>query len=113
MPFIDSKITLKLGEETKEQLKCELGKTMALIGKAETYLMVGIDDGYDLWMGGNKLDKGAYVEVSLLGDAGADAYKKMTGAICDIFERLLSIPPSGVYIKYHPVTDWGWNGTNF
>ena len=113
MPFIDSKITLKLEDETKEQLKCELGKTMALIGKSETYLMVGINDGYDLWMGGDKLDKGAYVEVSLLGDAGSDAYKKMTKEICGIFERILNIPPAGVYIKYHPVSDWGWNGTNF
>lgn len=113
MPFIDSKITTKIDDNTKEQLKAELGKTMSLMGKGETYLMVGICDSYDLWMGGKKLDKGAYVEVSLLGDAGSDAYQKVTGAICEIFERVLGIPGSGVYVTYHPVKDWGWNGSNF
>ena len=33
--------------------------------------MVGIDDAYDLWLGGKKLDKGAYVSVSLYGNAPA------------------------------------------
>jgi hypothetical protein len=49
--------------------------------------MVGMEDNYDLRMAGKKLEKGAYVAVSLLGNA--------------------------VYVTYHPVNDWGWNGSNF
>ena len=78
MPFIDSKITVKVSEEKKEVLKAKLGATMTLLGKSETYLMVGINDGYDLWMGGNRLEKGAYVSVSLLGNAKSEAYEKMS-----------------------------------
>ena len=105
MPFIDSKITVKVSEEKKEILKAKLGATMPLLGKSENYLMVGINDGYDLWMGGNRLEKGAYVSVSLLGNAKSEAYEKMTAAICDIYEEELGIPGTAVYVTYHPVSD--------
>ena len=113
MPFIDSKITVALSEEKKETLKAQLGKAVAILNKPESFLMVGFEDNYDLYMGGRKLDKGAYVAVSLLGNAPSSAYEKMTTAICDIYEKELGIPQSAVYITYHGVNDWGWNGQNF
>jgi len=113
MPFIDSKITVPVSPEVKEDIKSELGKLISTLNKSETYLMVGIDDNYDLWFGGNKLDKGAYVSVSLFGNASSQAYDKLTGQICQLFEEKLGIPGSSVYVTYHPVTDWGWNGGNF
>ncbi len=113
MPFIDAKITTKLTPDKKEQLKAEFGKTMALLGKSESYLMVGINDGYDLWLGGNKIENGAYVAVSLLGDAGSAAYNKVTAAICDLLKSELDTDGKNVYITYHPTANWGWNGSNF
>lgn len=113
MPFIDSKITVKTTEEKKEAIKAALGRAVTTLNKTETYLMVGIEDNYDLWMGGSKLDKGAYVSVSLFGNAPASAYDKMTAQICDIYEKELEIPGHAVYVTYHPVSDWGWNGSNF
>lgn len=113
MPFINSKITTTVAPEKKEIIKSELGKYMAVLGKSETYLMVGIEDNYDLWFGGKKLEKGAYVSVSLLGSAPSEAYEKLTGKICELYEKELGIPGSAVYVTYHPVADWGWNGSNF
>ena len=113
MPFIDSKITSKISPETKEELKTELGKLITTLNKSEAYLMVGIEDAYDLWLGGKKLEKGAYVAVSLYGNASADSYNKMTGQICALFTEKLGIPADSVYVTYHPVSDWGWNGQNF
>jgi len=113
MPFIDSKITMKLSEDKKERIKAELGRAVAAIGKTESYLMVGIEDGYDLWFAGKKLDKGAYVSVSLYGNASPSAYDAMTGEVCAIMEKELGIPGDAVYVTYHPVSDWGWNGRNF
>jgi phenylpyruvate tautomerase PptA (4-oxalocrotonate tautomerase family) len=113
MPFIDSKITVPVTPEVKEELKSELGKLITTLNKTETYLMVGIDDAYDLWLGGKKLEKGAYVSVSLYGNAPAASYDKLTGQICALFESKLGIPGNAVYVTYHPVTDWGWNGSNF
>ncbi len=113
MPFIDSKITLKVTDAQKENIKARLGKSVSLLGKSERYLMVGIDDQYDLYLAGEKLDKGAYVEVSLFGNASSDAYDKMTGEICKALDEELGIPGDKVYVKYHGVQDWGWNGRNF
>ena len=113
MPFIDSKITVKITDQQKEEIKTELGKLIMTLNKSETYLMVGIEDSYDLWLGGKKLDKGAYVAVSLYGDAPKASYDKLTGQICDLLSQKLGIPGNAVYVTYHPVSDWGWNGANF
>ena len=113
MPYIEARITTELTPAKKEEVKAEFGRLMSLLGKSETYLMVGIEDNYDLWLGGNKLEKGAFVSVSLLGNAPSSKYNEMTGEICTFFENNLGIPGSAVYITYHPVSDWGWNGANF
>lgn len=113
MPFIDSKITVPVSQEKRETLKAELEKAVSIINKPESFLMLGFEDQYDLYMGGKKLDKGAYVAVSLFGNASSDAYNKMTAKICDIYERELGIPGNAVYVTYHGVKDWGWDGKNF
>ena len=113
MPFIDAKITTAVTPEKKESIKSALGKAVAALNKTEAYLMVGIEDNYDLWFGGKKLDKGAYVSVSLFGNAAPEAYDKMTGLICDILKNELDIPGNVVYVTYHPIADWGWNGHDF
>ena len=113
MPFIDSKVTVKISDQQKEEIKSELGKLITTLNKSEAYLMVGIEDSYDLWLGGRKLDKGAYVAVSLLGDAPKELYEKLTGQICDLLSEKLGIPGSAVYVTYHPISDWGFNGKNF
>ena len=113
MPFIDSKITVPVPQEKKDVLKSEFGKLVSVIGKPESFLMVGFEDNYDLYMGGKKLDKGAYVSVSLFGAASRSAYESLTEKICKLFEKELGIPGNAVYVTYHGVNDWGWNGRNF
>ena len=113
MPFIDSKITGKVSEDKKENIKKRLGEAIAILGKSEGFLMVGFQDNYDLYMGGNHLEKGAFVAVSLYGEASSEAYNKMTGAICQIYQEELGIPGDKVYVTYAGVKDWGWNGRNF
>lgn len=63
--------------------------------------MIGFQDQYDLFFAGNKLDKGAYVSVSLFGEASKDAYNKMTEAICQILYEELDIPKNKVYVTFH------------
>lgn len=113
MPFIDSKITGSVTEEQKTAVKTELGKAVSILSKPESYLMIGFQDNYDLFFGGKRLERGAYVSVSLFGKASSQAYERMTGEICRIFEEQLGIPGSAVYVTYHGVNDWGWNGSNF
>ena len=113
MPFIDSKISVAVTEEKKESIKSRFGEAVSIIGKPESFLMVGFEDNYDLFMGGQKLERGAYVSVSLFGEASSSAYEKMTKAICDILVEELEITADKVYVTYHGVNDWGWNGRNF
>ena len=107
MPFIDSKLTVKVTDQQKEEIKSELGKLITTLNKSETYLMVGIEDSCDLWLGGKKLEKGAYVAVSLYGNAPKELYDRLTGQICDLLSEKLGIPGNAVYVTYHPVSDWG------
>lgn len=113
MPFIDTKITMKLSDEQKLELKTELGKAISILNKSENYLMVGILDGYDLFMGGKKLEKGAFIGVQVLGSVDQSQSDKMTGEICRIVSEKLGIPGSNVYVNYLGYRDWGWNGGNF
>ena len=113
MPYIDSKVTVKTSALQKEEIREEMGRLITTLNKSEKYLMVSIEDSCDLWLGGKKLDKGAYVAVSLYGDAPKELYDKMTGQICELMHRKLNIPANAVYVTYHPVSDWGWNGKNF
>ena len=51
--------------------------------------------------------------MSLYGAAAPADYDKMTGQLCRILSDQLGIPAQAVYVTYHPVSDWGWNGQNF
>ena len=113
MPFIDSKISVKMTDEQKEQIKAELGKAASIIGKPESFLMVGFQDEYTLYFAGNKLEKGAYISVDVFGSANSASSSQMTAKICEIYESVLGIPASNIYVEYRSTTDWGWNGRNF
>ncbi len=114
MPFIGSKITVKISKEKEEIVKKRLGKAIKLIpGKSETFLMIGFEDEYSLYLGGEKLDKGAFIEVKVFGKASKEAFSVLTKEICSIYEEELQIPQDKIYVKYEEVENWGWNGSNF
>ena len=113
MPFIDCKVTLKLTEDEKESVKTKLGKAVSILHKPESFLMVGINDGYDLYFAGKKLANGAYVSVSAFGRVNPSDTQKMTASICDILNSRLSVKGNEVYVTYEGVENWGWNGSNF
>lgn len=114
MPFINSKVSVKMSQEKKERVKARLGEAITLIpGKSENWLMVGFDDAYDLYFQGNQDSPTAFVEVKVYGGASRSVFSQLTGAICDIFEEELNIPKNRIYVKYEEVENWGWNGSNF
>ncbi|MFW2489296.1 phenylpyruvate tautomerase MIF-related protein [Clostridium chromiireducens] len=114
MPFIGSKVSMKISEEKEEIIKRKLGEAIQLIpGKSETFLMVGFEDEYSLYFAGEKLEKGAFIEVKIFGKASKESYADLTSAICNIYEEELEIPQNKIYVKYEEVQDWGWNGKNF
>lgn len=113
MPFIDARVTGKLTEEKREIIKDKLSDAIVLMHKQPSHLMIGFVDGYELYFAGEKLKYGAFVEVSTFTSPRSEDCEKMTAAICEILSEELGIPADAVYVKYHGVDDWGWNGTNF
>lgn len=118
MPFINSKVTVKISPEKEERIKQRLGQAIGIIpGKSESWLMVGFEDEYTLYFKGNKCEKAAFVEVKVYGSsdsfshAGA-VFDNMTAEICKIYEEELGIPAASIYIAYQMIEDWGWNGRN-
>ena len=114
MPFIDSKISVKITDEQEKELKTRLGQARSLIpGKSENWLMTGFEDEYHLYFRGDNSEPIAYIEVRLFGGPNKDAFNKMTAEITKIYGDVLGIAPDHMYIKYSATPDWGWNGSNF
>ena len=115
MPFVDARIATELSDDQKETLKAELGQAVSTFGKGEDFLMVGIADDYDLWLGGRKLEDGAYVSFSMIGDTPDGACAEFSAKVCDILDRVAGISGDSVYITFHPMSAkrWGWNGSTF
>ena len=113
MPMIEAKVTMQLPAEKRDVLKAEFGKAISILGKPESYLMINLVENQDLYFGGKKLDKGAYVEIKILGNVDSSLSNKMTAKICEILEKQLDIPGDAVYVSYFGTSNWGWNGSNF
>ena len=75
--------------------------------------MTGIEDEKSLYMAERKLDKGAYISIKMLGQTTKPACQNLTKNICDILSADYGIDGSNVYVSYHPVDLWGWNGSMF
>ncbi len=114
MPFIEAKLTVNMDLGKREVLQKKLTKAAAeALGKPEKFVMVAIEERVPLWMAGEKLTKGAYLAVRLVGDASRDAYTDLTKRICDILAEEFGIAGTAVYVSYHPVESWGWDGHLF
>lgn len=114
MPFINSKVSVKVSKEKEVVIKQLLGNAIELIpGKSESYLMIGFEDEYVLYFAGKELEKGAFIEIKIFGGTTNEVYDKLTSEICNIYEQELKIPKNNIYIKYEEIEHWGWNGSNF
>ena len=114
MPFINAKISVKLTNEKEQIIKEKLGKAIELIeGKTEEWLMIGFEDNYKLYFKGEELEKGAFIEIKIFGQASNKSYDKLTVEVCNLFHSELVIPSNKIYVVNDEVKTWGWNGMNF
>lgn len=113
MPFINTKFSADITPAQETAIKTAFAQAIRLVGKSESWLMLGFEPNCSLYFRGEKSDKIAFVEVSLYGAAPADAYDKLTAEICRILGEVLGVAADKVYVKYSPTDNWGWNGGNF
>lgn len=113
MPFINSKLSTPLSAQQETAIKEKLGKAVELIpGKSENWLMVGFEPETSLYFRGDNSQPIAFVEVSIFGSENPAAFSRLTARICEIYQEVLGIAPDHIYVKYQPVSSWGWNGSN-
>jgi len=114
MPYINSKLTVKLSEQDKEHLKSQMGEIITAIpGKSEEWLMVSFDDNETIYFRGKKMEKAAFIEVKIFGTTEREYKNKVTDLICCLYETELNIPKDSIYITFSEVSDWGFNGELF
>lgn len=113
MPFINTKYSADITPEQETAIKSALAEDIRIIGKTETWLMLGFEPNRSLYFKGEKSEKIAFVEVSLYGNASRSAFEELTSAICKTLNNVLGVPSDKVYVKYSPTENWGWNGGNF
>jgi len=114
MPYIETKLSIKLDENQKNVLQQKLTEAASnALSKPKAYIMVNIEDDKSLYMAEKKLDRGAYISIKLFGSTVKSICQGLTKNICDILNNDLKIDASNVYVTYHPVDFWGWSGSMF
>lgn len=114
MPFIETKLNIRLTPEKEARIKEKLGQAIALFpGKSEYWLMLQFEDQCRLWFRGYNTFPIAMVEIQLFGSAEAAVSEQMTKEVCRILSEELEISPEHIYVNYTFSDTWGWNGENF
>ena len=114
MPFIETKTSVKLTEDTENKLKEAYGKDIEIIpGKSENWLMLNFSGDCHMAFRGDNTKPCAMIEVSMLGSASRQTYDKLTAKLCSDVSEILGSPSDRIYIKYSEHTVWGYDGINF
>lgn len=112
MPFINIRTNAPVTDNNKLAIKSALGEAVTTIGKSEQWLMVGFEHQTYMYFRGEN-EPMAMVEVSMYGDAPAQALNELTGIITTLLSDTLYIDDKRIYVSYMSTPHWGWNGSNF
>ena len=114
MPYIEAKLSIELNDSQKDELQAKLANAVSsAFAKPNAYIMTNIEDEKSLYMGGKKVEKGAYIEVKAFGTVAKSSYQTATKTICDMLTNDYGLNGAQIYITYQPVDLWGWNGSMF
>lgn len=112
MPYIEIKTSASLDEVKKTELKTALGGIITRIpGKSEEVTMIGLLDNVDLYLGGIKLNPGAYVEVKMYKEATFESKAAVTEGIYELLKDSLDIKNENIYITFYEHQEWGARGS--
>ena len=114
MPYIQARLSIETTDSQKKLLQEKLTQATAnAFSKPKSFVMCEILHAKSLFMGGQKVEAGAYISIGLLGEASKAQCQGLTRNICDILKNEYSFDSSKVYVTYHPCELWGWNGSMF
>ncbi len=112
MPFISVKTTHNLTEDQKAALKAGIGQIISdLPNKSEKVLMVDIDDGHTMFMGGEKQESCAFVDVRMYGAAPFAAKKQFTEDMFQVLDKTIGVPEDKAFLAIAQYDTWGTKGS--
>jgi hypothetical protein len=110
MPYIQVTIGQKLSEMERETLKTELGRLITIIpGKTESGLIVSIQDGGSLYMGGDAAPA-VYIDLRVYTRADPEAKKRFARELFASITRQFNIPAARQYLSIGEYDHWGYDG---
>ena len=113
MPYIDMTTSVSVSGRKEQIIKEKMGQAIECIpGKTEDWLMINFHDHAAMYFRGTD-DPCAILEVKIFGTSQEEAYNALTEALTDILREELDIPADRVYVTFHEVEVWGWNGGLF
>ncbi len=114
MPLLRIETNVSLDTANAGALAARASRAVAgELGKPERYVMVTVRPGTPMLMAGTA-EPAAFLDLRSIGlpDGRTEA---LSGALCQVIEGEIGVPPDRVYINFAdvPRAHWGWNGGTF
>jgi hypothetical protein len=111
MPYIRVSATQKLSGEKQAELVKGLGEALALIpGKDGRGLIVDLEDGKTMFVGGVKQENFVFVDVRYYSNFEYHIKKKFTQAVFAVFKKVLGTKPEQAFLTITEYNSWGGFG---
>jgi len=114
MPLLKIQTNISVPQEQRAVLLKKASHQVAqLLGKAESYVMVGLETDCAMLFGGSDHPL-AYLELKSIG-LPADRTEEISAALCELVREVLGIHGNRIYIEFADAAPqlWGWNGGTF
>ena len=112
MPLLSIKTNVRITD--RKSLASLASKTVAsALGKAESYVMVSLDDEKLMMFAGTD-DPAAYLELKSISLPESET-RNFSSSLCQMINEQLNIEKDRIYIEFSNAERhmWGWNGTTF
>lgn len=111
MPYIEAQLAGVLESHQVDACVKELTEIVAAkMGKSESAVMVRIVPQQMMYLGGEALEKGAYIHVKAFGTTSSSAKEAITYSIVTFCKESLGIEQDAVYVTFADHHEWGFKG---
>ena len=111
MPYIRVSTTQKLNERQQEALVSGLGKALEVIpGKDGRGLIVDMEDGKTMYLGGTKQDNLVFADVRYYSNFEYHIKKNFTTAAFDAISKVLGTSKDRMFLTITEYNNWGGFG---
>ena len=111
MPYIRLSITQKLTQEKQEELAAGLGEAIGVIpGKDGRGLIIEMEDGKTMYVGGVKQDNMVFVDVRYYSNYSYQIKKEFTVAVFKAIRNVLETSNERMSLNITEFNSWGGFG---